>query len=250
MKRAAQLEKYRNGECLQYLTDVLKIITEENAKALSVVEQQALLKSAVEDFRKKFQPLAGSEITPEITVLDKRRDDALKGIRLMIQAYTYHKEEKIKQQAAHLNHHLEGYGNRIDRLRYQLETATITGLLKDWDAEYKAAIAALNLSYWVEELRSANTLFSSKYIARVQEQATIETGVIPQIRGEAIQRYRALIKYLEAYGLIAPSKLNHKILNEIYALAIKYNTAIERGGSTENTEELTSETEEKTAEDI
>jgi hypothetical protein len=79
------LQPLRNSEYLQFITDTLNILSKNNPEALNVSLQYNALSNAKDEVEKLFKISQSSLVTTEIEVLDKRRDDAINGINLLVQ---------------------------------------------------------------------------------------------------------------------------------------------------------------------
>jgi hypothetical protein len=73
---------------------------------------------------------------------------------------------------------LNRFGERIYKLRYQLETATINSIVAEWEEKHSDKISQLQLIDWVNELKTSNQNFNNKYIARTVQLSEVETGVL------------------------------------------------------------------------
>ncbi len=226
MKRAARLEKYRNGDFLQYLHNVLEMLTEARAEKLELVPSRAELQKRTNDFATHFQPAQGSELTAEIAALDDRRDRAFTGIKLQLKALQYHYKPSTVQHAERLLDKLNDYGDRIPLMRYQLETATLAGLLKDWKTQCTDSMTALALTGWVNELEEANNQLNEKYVARTQEKSLQNAGALRELRITLTKTYRRLVAQFEARALLFPSDLFSVVTAEWDSLIAEYNRAV------------------------
>lgn len=223
------LKRFRNGEYLQYMTDVLELLSKKNLKNLQLEAQNNKLQSATQQIDAAFKKVQGSELTQEIIEIDNRRDNALKGLKSIFDSFKYHFQEAVVKSATLLANNMNGYGTKIHRLSYQEETAVINSVLQDWEKEPKLtqAINQLQIMDWVTELKQSNELFAKTYVQRVGETASIETADIPELRNEATDAYRELVKHIQAHQILNPKKGYTDLVNEIDVLAKKYNLIVD-----------------------
>ena len=148
------LNRYRNGEYLQYMKDVLQLVNDANLDTLTV--QVGALSPIVDNIDAAFQQSQGSTLTQEIINLDERRDRAIVGLRSTTDGYTYHHDTAKATAATALNANIASHGNTIQRLSYQEETAVLDSIIADWetDSELTAAVATLDLGDWVSRVKS------------------------------------------------------------------------------------------------
>jgi len=215
------LNRYRHGEFLQYLKDILQLLGGQDVAALQLTAQHDALRPKVAAIDAAFKQEQGSDITQQLMVLDDQRDDALTGLRSVINGYQYHYEEATGNAAKALLDHMDGHGTNIQRLGYQEETAVLDSIIADWEghAQLRAAVTTLNLTAWLNHLKTANSEFATQYLARVEERAANPIEDIPQFRKEATTLYRTLIAHIRRTA--GPYNKNS---NRISLYRMRYNT--------------------------
>lgn len=240
------LNRYRNGEYLQYMNDALKIVNDQDSDALVLTEKVTALTSLIVNMESIYKQSLGSELTKEIQALDDRRDTAIKGIQLIAQAYSNHFDAQKVAAANVLLQLFNSYGENITRRNYQEESAVVKSLIGDFETKTKitAAISTLNISDWVDELKVANTTFMNTYVARIKEAAANPSTSLVNHRIEATKAYQELVDLIRAHMILSNNELYGVIYNELVTLAKNYNQVLENRStnSTTNTEP-TSETD-------
>lgn len=231
----ANFEKYRKGDFYQFMVNVLEIVTTDRATTMAITAQRAALDAQVQLFADAYTPVIGSELTPQLAALDTQRDDALVGLKSVLEGYLKHFERAKRDSAFSLLDLMNGYGDQIYKLRYQLETATVSNLLNDWQSSHSAAITTLGIADWVQYLSEVNLEFNQFYLGRTQQIAGIESGALDALRVSTLDAYRLLKSHIEAHGLLTPSALNTQVQQEISSLASQYNDAVNRYTSNEET---------------
>jgi Family of unknown function (DUF6261) len=226
MITTANLEKYRNGDFIQFVNNVLQIVPEPVAAQLLVASQRATLNTLSTQFNDAFQPLIGNELTPEIANLDVKRDDCVTGIKLFLEAHLVHYQENKRNSAFILLDVMQSYGDRIHKLRYQLETATIDALIHNWESNHPTHLQTLNLIDWKNQLKQYNQDFNNLYINRTLQLAEVENGVMVALRTDATTAYRTLKSHIEAHALINPSDTYNQVMAQMSTLVEQYNTAV------------------------
>lgn len=233
MITTANFQSYRKGDFYQFMVNVLELVTAERATTLSVSAQRTALATEVQLFADAYTPIVGSDITPQLAELDTRRDEALLGLKTVLEGFVKHFEADKRNAAFILLDLMKGYGENIYRLRYQLETATVSNLLSDWKTQHADKLTLLGITDWVTHLEDANTQFNQLYVSRTQQISGLQTGVLDTLRANTTDAYRALKAHIEAHGLLTPTELNAQVQQEISSLAIQYNDAVTRYTSTE-----------------
>lgn len=223
------LNRYRHAEYLQYMTDFSKLLDKQDVEALGLTVQKTAMDTIVAKIDDAFKQSQGSGLTQEIIALDERRDRAIVGLRSVTDSFKYHFDLGIASAATVLYDNIASYGNNIQRLPYQEETAVINSIAKDWETEpeLKSAVMTLALSKWHAELKDSNAMFSAKYLDRVGEAALNPLADLPDLREKATEAYRTLVSHIEAHATLTKTEAYTILLAQIDILAGKYNQVVE-----------------------
>ena len=169
----------------------------------------------------------GSAITADVSAQDARRDRAITGFALMVNALTYHFNPDTAKQAEMLKKLFEKYGSSIARENYQAETAIIDNLNADLTdkPEMAAAIAALQLTDWQKEMQTANAAFDAAYLLRTQQLGAASKDTLFAKRQQTNEAYYKLRNYIDSFFTINEGAAPYgKTTNELNALIDQYNT--------------------------
>ncbi len=255
MLQTPLLEKYRKGDLVQFLNNVLKILTQERAMTLKVAPQREALAEVMQRFNDSWHPNKGSELTPQIQELDVERDTLFTGLKLTVDAWASYHYEKDKQNASFLlSDKIASYGEKLHKIRYQQETAILNSLLASFENELQQEVQLLGLTDWVAKLRATNTLFDAKYVERTEATSTEQEGRVLELRIEATHAFRKLKSLFEARMEIAEAEETEAFTtyetvgNSLSRLAEQYNDAVQRAiemNKKETEPEEKEETEEK-----
>lgn len=225
-----ELTKLQNPEFLQFNRNVLKVVFDNDKTTLKVVAEYNALETLTNNIAALFKTDTGSDITDELLMLDTRRDDAVTGIGFYLDGLSRHNDATVRANANLLLQEIRLYGSGIARLSYQNETATITSIVDKFnnDTALKAAVTALPLlTDWVTELKTANNLFDTKYVARAVEQGAVSPDTIRAKRLEAMQAYYDLRDMINGYATTTKGAVPYPAtINSINALIDDYNTTI------------------------
>ena len=227
---AINLTNLRNAEYLQYIKNYLAIVQRNDPTVLKIQAQYDALMSKSNELDALFKKILANENTADILALDGRRDDAINGIYYVAQGYEYHFDPQLQTAASLIKDSFSVYGGGIAKLNYQAETATITGLITDWEnkAPLVAAFTTLNLTDWKNELKAANTQFDERYLDRTQEYGNATPENLKSKREETNAVYYALRDRIEAYHLLVdvPPSPYTTVINQLNALIDQYNTLL------------------------
>lgn len=233
---AIELKLLRNAEYLQYVKDYLAIINLNNPSELDIDAKLSAFNGKTSELEALYKKALASEKTRELLLIDERRDAAVTGINYFLLSRTYHFDTVQRQNAQLLLDNMNLYGSSIARLNYQAETATINNLIRDWEnkTELTDAVAALDLTSWVDELKTANEEFNTKYLSRTQEYGDANPETIKLKREETNVAYYALRDRIDALHLLVetPPSPYAQVINQLNALTDQYNKLlINRAGS-------------------
>lgn len=230
--------KLRNSEFLQFLKDLLFIICNYKFVVEQLQNKIGPLKKDVDVFVSVYNPEKGSSLTREIVELDKRRDNALNGLELVLEGFTLYFDEEISEAAQVLFKSINHLGKGLTRLNYQAETSVIQSLVNQWEADETMvnAISKLNLTPWVNELVQANNLFTDTYLLRVKEAARAPEVKLVDVRKEAIIHYRDLLHHITAHATLEESGNYEPLIREINQLIEQYKMIRQRETKESKTE--------------
>lgn len=224
---AIELKLLRNAEYLQYVKDYLGIINLNNPEQLGIDAKLAVLTTKATELEALYKKALASEKTQELLTIDERRDNAINGIYYFLLGYTYHYDADLQQKAQLLLANMALYGSGIARLNYQAETATLNNLLRDWEnkPDLADAITTFGLTSWVNELKTANEEFNTKYLLRTQEYGDASPETIKSKREETNAAYYALRDRIDALHLLVetPPSPYATVINQLNALTDQYN---------------------------
>jgi Family of unknown function (DUF6261) len=225
MITSIELDRMRHAEYIQFSKDCAAIVGANDPAAQNVQPKYDAYINKIAELEVLFKKSTENPITAEIETLDMRRDRAVSGLLMHINALNFHFDPAIATPAQVLQHNLKIYTTNIARENYNAETALINNLVTDWETkpELANALATLGLTNWKDELKTANQLFNDRYIARTQDMATASVDNVKTKRLEGNTAYYELRDHINANMTLAPSPLLVKTTNEINALITQYN---------------------------
>jgi hypothetical protein len=234
MIKAIVINNLRNAEYIQFIKDFCKIVLDNNPGKLNVQAQYDKLQQDLAATEALYKLEQGSALTEAITVKDARRDKAITGFALTTEGFTYHFNADLAKHAGLLSRAIKQYGSGIARENYQAETAIIDNLLGDFNSQpqLQAAIDALGLKDWKEELAAANADFSATYLLRTQQLGSVSKETLFNQRQLCNSSYYQLRDFIDSYFTINNGTGPYaKAINELNALIDQYNNLLAgRGG--------------------
>lgn len=201
MINSIKLQLLRGSEMIQLFTDILNIVMNNDPDALMVRAQYDALRSKTNEIELLFKASQGSIITNEIKALDERRDKAINGVTLQIQALTYSADPTVSGLAKVLEAHLNLFGSGIAKDNYVSETTILRNIINDWKTklELKQAITTLKLTSWQTEIEQANNAFSEAFNRRNDELSMMPLDKLRDLRLQGNELYYNLRNRLNSY---------------------------------------------------
>jgi len=192
------LKSFRNSEYTIFVSQLVAIFLKYNAELLHLKKSFERLTAFIPDLENiKAQELS-SAYSILIHDLDVQRDNLFNAIVNQVKNIEKSGLASLAGHVAVLNRLLDKHGRDIAADNYNAETKRLNDLLTEIssNAEVSAAIVAANLSLFVDELRTVNTEFNSKFMQRTQTDSAIEVVDARVIRTESD---KALIAFFDAF---------------------------------------------------
>lgn len=189
----------RNPEFIQLGKDLSKIIADANTATLGIKKQHETFSNIFTDLDEVFKTSQKNPLTQTVVSLDDKRDNIFTGICYIVDGHLKHWSSDIVEQANLLINSIKVYGRDLTTLNYQAESASLSNLIDTWekDAKLMAALTALNLDSWKNELKATNNLFISTYTNRSQADGQADNlPKIKALREDAVVAWDKLVRIL------------------------------------------------------
>jgi len=225
--------RFRNSEFIQFFNDLFSIFLKQNTEELGIKEQLDPIVPELESIKSIHATLKGSNISDDIKVIDNRRDDCITGIRKVLEGYTFHFDQPVKDAAQSLLNTIDTFGTSIAKQNYPTETTSLKGIHDSFTKEEKLinALSLLNLTDWVGQMDKENNLFNTRYIDRIDETAKQTEDKIAELRKLVVEKYYTLRNHLTSHATLKPNENYKLVIDQLNALIEKYNGIIKRRGS-------------------
>jgi hypothetical protein len=237
-----RLLSMRNNELLQFLKDVITRCERFDLTDLLLIELVTDFKNEVSSIENVYKKMTGSKLTDLIVAIDDKRDDAISGIKITCVGLQRHFAEDFVNAASLIIESYEPYNEPIAKLNYNAETAAIDSITKEWGSNtaLSGAFATLNLSSWIDELKSLNASFKETYQNRVDDVLKNSGDSFSELREPVGQAYIKLCKRLNSYAEIGEKEEYKELADGLNIIIKKYNSILimrrARKDETEDTE--------------
>lgn len=161
----------RNNEFLQFMTDSLVVVAQNDPAALQVSDLYAALQQQVQEADKMLKVRRGHILSRTLAEYDARREAALTGMQRTMEGARYSPLPAEREAAERLQNHFAGFGKYLTKYNYQGQTAVVRNLIAELseDSQLQAAVTALGMQKWVDELQTVNTQFQAGFVNRATD---------------------------------------------------------------------------------
>jgi uncharacterized protein YeaO (DUF488 family) len=226
------LKKLRNSEFIQFFTDLISIFKKFNPEEMGIKAQLDPLEKDIESIKSVHNTLKGSDISDEIKEIDVRRDDCITGIRTVVEGYTYHYEQSVREAAQALLTKIDSFGTSIAKQNYPTETTSLKGIIDSFNKEEKLknALTTVNLTAWAAQMEKENNQFNQRYLDRIDETSKQTDDKIAALRKSTVEKYFTLREHVSSHATLNTNANFKTIIDQLNILIDKYNGIIKRRG--------------------
>jgi hypothetical protein len=166
----------RNSEYTMFISQLVAILLKYNVDALQLRKSFDRLVSLTPELDKIVAQDLSSAYSNKIRDLDAQRDNLFAVIVSMVKNLEKSGIATLAPHVELLKRLLDKHGRDIAEAGYSAETKRLNDFLVEisTNANLMAAITATNLALFIDQLRTVNTEFASKFMTRVEESSTSE----------------------------------------------------------------------------
>ena len=166
----------RNSEYTMFISQLVAILLKYNLDALQLRKSFDRLVALTPELDKIVAQDLSSAYSNKIRDLDAQRDNLFAVIVSMVKNLEKSGIATLAPHVELLKRLLDKHGRDIAEASYSAETKRLNDFLVEisTNANLMAAITATNLALFIDQLRTVNTEFASKFMTRVEESSTSE----------------------------------------------------------------------------
>jgi len=166
----------RNSEYTMFISQLVAILLKYNLDALQLRKSFDRLVALTPELDKIVAQDLSSAYSNKIRDLDAQRDNLFAVIVSMVKNLEKSGIATLAPHVELLKRLLDKHGRDIAEAGYSAETKRLNDFLVEisTNANLMAAITATNLALFIDQLRTVNTEFASKFMVRIEESSTSE----------------------------------------------------------------------------
>ena len=222
-----KFSRLRNGEHVQFHTEVDELIAAKTPEVLGIEAQYAIYKTLFGNEYEAFDIIRKSAVTEDLDDADALRDSINSGMNGVVKSALNHYDADVKKAASRVWVVLNSFGN-ISVLTYNEETVSIRKLNAELTANYTAEVQLLGLDGWLTELVNKNDEFDALMKLRYTEDSGKTLLRMRPQRLEVDEAYRKIIKRIDALIEINGEDVYKDFVAELNIRVDKYNNIIAR----------------------
>jgi len=166
----------RNSEYTMFISQLVAILLKYNLDALQLRKSFDRLVALTPELDKIVAQDLSSAYSNKIRDLDAQRDNLFAVIVSMVKNLEKSGIATLAPHVELLKRLLDKHGRDIAEAGYSAETKRLNDFLVEisTNANLMAAITATNLALFIDQLRTVNTEFASKFMVRIEESSSSE----------------------------------------------------------------------------
>lgn len=170
------LKSLRNSEYTMFISQLVAILLKYNLDALQLRKSFDRLVALTPELDKIVAQDLSSAYSNKIRDLDAQRDNLFAVIVSMVKNLEKSGIATLAPHVELLKRLLDKHGRDIAEAGYSAETKRLNDFLVEisTNANLMAAITATNQALFIDQLRTVNTEFASKFMVRIEESSTSE----------------------------------------------------------------------------
>lgn len=199
--------KLRSNELLTFGRAIETKINELDAEKLNITSVFTPYKVTLQEMDDSIVRIRRSALTPEMNNQDRDRDYSQSAVLGTIDISQHHYDPVVKDYALSMTPLYNAFKGKT-QVSYEEQTSIVDNLIQELESEkYKAAVQALNLTGWVNDLKAKNEACKKLSTNRISESGTRNTSPkLKESRTAYNKAYNALVKRLNSLAEVNGDK--------------------------------------------
>lgn len=233
------LEKARNAEHWLLMSQLLEVLSPEEATSLSISARVEAARSLFDRETAIYKPIQAYVGTEQVDAADVKRDKSYRRFDLGVQSAELSDDAAEADAAKRVRFLLDQLAKQITKLPLGEETAALFDLIEKLETNYADDLETIGQTANLATLKADNEAFNAIYMGRTREMQTrAEAGTLEEIRPRVDDAMRYVVCLLNAlyfyYLDIAPDaeKLAEvkEVISAFNGCVLQYRKTLARRG--------------------
>ncbi len=229
---APKLENFKNGEFSKYTRTAIELSKEQDLDAMELKPHFDTLVKNYDAFRLVYKKNRGSMFSPELAVLDTRRDNGVKLMQRSVKLIAdFSDDESDRDQAALIYNVFSKHGKEIYDMGYNQQGGVMDEIIEEIEGNTQlgTAVDTLHQRKHFDAMKKAHQGFDTIFKARIKEQQQEQNELsITELRKQTTAALRALFDWIFIYAKTKGMAQFDTYIGTLNALTEQYNLSVER----------------------
>ena len=196
------LKQLRNNEYCMFVSQTVAILLKFQPEVLHLQKAFNRLTALMPQIAEIKAQELGNAISNRLADLNLERHTLIKSVMEQVKTFGKLSIPEMAPHVATMNRFLDKHGRDLGDTNYSDNTKRFNDFLSDYNsnAEFKAAVAALQLTVLFDHLTAINTLFDNLYMQRNDEKSSVETVDARAVRTETDKALTAFFDTFEIFS--------------------------------------------------
>lgn len=197
------LTRVNNMAYFNFMTATVERAEGNATVASKAATQTSALKVDVAQLDEVLNLSQKNPTTDKIAAADTERDSYYTGYKSAVKGFLKMPAGTMRDAAETLWQNIKDY--KIDtKEQLDKETGKLSNLIGDLEEKYSEEVAALGLSAFVENMKTANETVRTLLIERDNEESARVAGAVKSVRAACDEAYRSLVQMVNALEVVSP----------------------------------------------
>ena len=215
-----KLSRLKNATFTDIMFRAGELLSSHTAITTAMPQLTSEFSALINKLNKTLVAEKGSTKTERLREMDRKRDDAHRGLHSYVKAYTYHADAAVSEAAEKILHVIKRFGtSSLRNASYADESALLIRLMEELDsAELSDAKAKLGeITIWTSALDTAMINFEEVINERFEENAASLGYTTFDVRKEISPVFRNLIQACETFAMLNTDPEYGQFITELNA---------------------------------
>lgn len=223
--------KMTNAAHFRFMEDLYTRGEADEAVNTKAAAQVLTLKNKVEAEDEALQISQKNLLTDEVKAADSRQDTCYTALKNVVKANLTMTDAEMLKAAKTLWQCIKDYNINVNG-KLNDEAGKVENLTTDMDKKYSTEVALLNLTHFVENLKTANEQVRTLMYDRNTEESVKVAGAMKAARVETDEAYKNLVMHVNALQVVDSDNDYEPFIDAVNEQIDKFRKEIKAGKKT------------------